>query len=312
MSNIILDHNSSISGRYRILVHNSKTGKLRADTGWFNNLITNQGLNRLATPEFAGYYCRVGSSSVAPAYTDVGLVAPFGGYVSGTLDAQGIVSVSPTVSYGWGRASYKFSAGSLSGTIREIGVGWGGSNTELFSRSLLKVNGTPSELVVTSTDLVTVYYELRNYFNPSIQTMGQTVINGVTYGVTARAVSISNTGYWCPNPSSGFSSGLSIYYVTEARYNAWDKVQTSYPDVEGFSSTTVSNYVPNSKERIGSGVVANGSSTVLVKGIRAYYGSSTAVPLGNWYIDFNPSISKLSNQKLTLVCKLTWGRYESP
>lgn len=312
MSNIILDHNSRISGRYRILVHNSKTGKLRADTGWFNNLITNQGLNKLVTPPHAGYYCSVGSSTVAPAYTDVGLVAPFGSYATGVLDTQGIVSVSPTLSYGWGRTYYRFTAGSLSGTIREIGIGWNANNTSLFSRSLLKVSGVPSELVVTPTDLVTVYYELRNYFNPSVQTMAQTTINGVTYDVNIRAISTGTNSYWCPSLQSGYSASLYTYYVTQAQYDSWNKLQTGYPSNNSFSQYSVTTYVPNSKEVIGTGVILNGTSAILVRGICVNYAYGTSMPMGNWYIDFNPSINKLANQKLTLVSKLSWGRYENP
>lgn len=309
MSNV-LENKINVAGRYRILVSDASSGVVLKDTGWFDNLITNQGMNWFGMYSNAMFeYCRLGSGNSEPAYTDVGLASPFVGYAttygySPFLNFKGIVTEG-SLRYGRTVQRYDFAAGAVVGTVREVSVGRSGSNnTSAFSRSLIKSNGVPIELVVTATDLVTVYYEVRNYH--SIAPISSSVIiNGVTYGVTIQGVNVNSTYYWAADYTSSGSSPH-VSYTTLSDYNYWSKDNTTYPSSSGFSSITSSTYVPNSYERSATGIINNGTSAIDVKAMSI---SQSGNSLGYYLIVFNPHIPKAANQKLSLTAKLSWGRY---
>ena len=67
---------TSLQGEYRLVI-NRQDGS-QQDTGWFPNLILNQGLDRLGLGTNPYYsiirYAHVGSGTTAPAATQTGLV----------------------------------------------------------------------------------------------------------------------------------------------------------------------------------------------------------------------------------------------
>ncbi|TXH55301.1 MAG: hypothetical protein E6Q97_09085 [Desulfurellales bacterium] len=163
-----------MAGRYKIEVR--RRGELVHDTGWFDNLITNAGLEAIGEDKRLSRYCMVGTDNTAPANTNTTLGAQIA-YQDGTsATSQGVETSSPR--YGWFRNTYTFPQGAVVGNVAEVGVGW--STTAVFSRSLV----SPA-ISLLSIDQLTVVYELRMYL-PTTNTTGSVTIGGDTYNYTIR------------------------------------------------------------------------------------------------------------------------------
>lgn len=302
---------SNVGGRYRVEVHDSITGVCKEDTGWFSNLITNQGLDRIGTLTSGTahvYYCRVGSGSAPPVATDVGLQSP----ITGSKGIDGATSTFTQLPNNIRKFStvyrYKFAAGALVGTIREITTGWGdNNNVSAFSRSLLKdASGNPIEVAVTSSDVVTVYYELSLYVTTQ-DTVSTVTIGGIDYTLTVRPVNVNNYGesYWYP-ATSAYSTVRYLYYVTADNIDTmtWDSV-SSINYSTGSASSTISSYVNGSYSRTLTLNITNG----LKVNVRALLLRGSYTLNGAWAFIFSSDIPKAANQKLDISVKFKWGRY---
>jgi hypothetical protein len=182
-----------VAGKYRAEIRKARTGKLRYDTGWFDNIITDRGLVEWWNlPHFGSFdngniaaWCAVGTGNTTPQTTDVQLAAyrasayGTGGTGGGTgypsPNAQGYVAqvsvpgqpdyVPP---YWYARYIYLFGTGAAAGNLTEVGVYPGGANAaaDLFSRALiLDDNGNPTAITVLSDEILTVTWELRWYLD---------------------------------------------------------------------------------------------------------------------------------------------------
>lgn len=171
----------SLEGRYRLYVH--REGELIADSGWIDNLITNQGLNAIGQSVELGRYCAVGTGNNVPANTDATLQTQIaikdGAAYPSYVRSNGVVT-SPT-RYGWERVTYTFPQGDVVGNVAEVGIGWTSGTCQLFSRTLV----SPA-LSILAIDQLTVVYELRMYI-PTGDVTGSLSIGGATYNYTMRA-----------------------------------------------------------------------------------------------------------------------------
>lgn len=303
--------NSAVGGRYRVEVRDASSGELKTDTGWFDNLITNQGLDTLGTISEGARniaYCRVGSGTAIPVVTNVGLQTPIVGYATYAWVSDTFTQLPNNVRKFAVLYRYNFSAGSLVGTIREITVGSSNSgNVSAFSRSLLKdVNGNPIEVTATSNDLVTVYYELSTYVTTE-DTVTNVTIGGNPYTLTIRPIRVTASSFisWGSSASS-YSVSRELYYVTSANIGTmtWDST-ASVNFTIGSSSCATSNYVNGSYERAITLNIPNGS----IVDMRALFIYTGYCLCGQWGLIFNTDVVKEANQKLDFVVKIRWGRY---
>ena len=152
-----------LMGRYKLRVHDGR-GNNRLETDWFDNLITDNGLNLIGeTKDFLANFS-VGSGSTAPANTDAALVSevvttgstqPGEGSYEGTV-SRSIDAVQRKCSI---IREYEFGEGVAAGNLSEIGIGW--YNTNLFSRALILDGAqSPTTITVLSNEFLTVTYEL--------------------------------------------------------------------------------------------------------------------------------------------------------
>ena len=303
---------SNVGGRYRVEVHDSITGLCKEDTGWFSNLITNQGLDKigiLSTGTEHVSYCMVGSGSASPVATDVGLQSPITGSKSIDDATKTFTQLPNNIRKFSTVYRYSFAAGALVGTIREITVGWTyANNVSAFSRSLLKdASGNPIEVAVTSSDLVTIYYELSVYVTTQ-DTVSTVTIGGIDYTLTVRPVSVNNYGeyYWYPAAVVGYGAGRGLDYVTAANIAnmTWDSVSSINYSSTG-ASTTVSPYVNGAYSRTLTLNITNGFEV----NVRALFLAGTYSLTGAWAFIFSSDIPKAANQKLDISVKFKWGRY---
>jgi len=149
-----------LKGRYKLRVHDGR-GNNRLETDWFDNLITDNGLNLIGeTKDFLANFS-VGSGSTAPANSDTALVSEVA--TTGSTASATVGSVSRSIDAVQRECSiireYEFGEGVAAGNLSEIGIGW--YNTNLFSRALILDGAlSPTTITVLSNEFLTVTYEL--------------------------------------------------------------------------------------------------------------------------------------------------------
>lgn len=299
------------SGRYRLQVFHGDTDILLKDTGWFDNLITDNGLNLLGadyTPR-----CYVGSDSATPTTSDTSIA---GVLASATgLNGAGGVQVSSAPYYGYMQRSFVFSIGAIQGTIRQVAIG--SSDTNLFSKALLTaVDGSPTTLTLSGVDRLTLTYELRQCINTG-DFSGSIDINGTTFDYAGRACEIDDASYW--RPSLGMAMGTStsgnarLYCSLRTGATALGTVLTNPNGTTVASSLSGKDaYVANSYTMP---MWSEWYDTLgLLTNINAFdlgtllFTTTTFSMGGRWQFLLDGSVEKTQYQKLRIEWAYTWGR----
>lgn len=215
-------------------------GSRKVCADWFDNLILDQGLNGLGTRSINASLsnCHVGTGSAAPLVTDTSLTT----FLAQTSTTQASSEGGQTAILPYYRfLSYtkRFGAGVAAGILAEVGMGWGSSSSNLFSKTLIKDGGgSPTTITVLADEYLDVTYELRIYPDLSDFT-GTVVIGGITYDYTARVALFSNAGYWATSKDGlGASTSFSRVYSgaisgvlslpSGSSYGASSSVETAY------------------------------------------------------------------------------------
>lgn len=296
-----------MSGRYKLAAVNAETGEVREETPWFDNLITDAGLEHIGA-NGVGTYCMVGSGSAAPAVTDTTLAARVAA-TSGVQTASDVVATAAPW-YVAQRRVYRFAVGVAAGNLTEVGIGW--STTAVFSRTLIKDGGgNPTTLTVLPSEFLDVTYEFRLYC-PENDTPLSVTIGGTGYSGVIRAAYATNMGDWSPGHVLGNGMGSVTHDPVLLAYSgATLGAQTSAPtgasssSSTGTSNFTLAAYVPGSKKRtitctagLNELNLAGGINALLFQPLRA----------GTFQMSFSPPIPKTSSQTLSLTFELSWGR----
>lgn len=298
-----------------------KSRRVVAD--WFPNLITNQGLDRLGGNNASNVFiaCQVGSGNAAPNVNDTGLVARIAGTASSPSSGGTVIGAASTPPYyGWVRNVYRFAAGTATGNLSEVGVGWGTTGSTLYSRALvLDTSGNPTTVTILSDEVLDVTYEHRLY-PPTGDTTNVVNISGTNYTFTTRAALVTTAAWWSMSgssssaPSGGAVLGLSSSFGPSAvvAYNGSIGAITSSP---GGSSAIFGNspvlaaYSPGNYYR--DGTVSTGTSGAVLGGgisaILARFGNNDASG-GVFQYGVSPAIPKLNTQTLTLTFRQSWAR----
>lgn len=178
MSDAISLPTVGVAGLYKLQVR--RHGLLIYETPWFDNLITNAGLEALGEAKTPGRYAMVGTDNTAPLVGNTTLGAQLASFDSTTGGAPSGGVVTTGTRYGWQRQTYPFPQGAVVGNVAEVGVGW--STTAVFSRALV----SPA-ISVLAIDQLTVVYELRMYV-PTVDATGTKTIDSVSYNYTIRPI----------------------------------------------------------------------------------------------------------------------------
>jgi hypothetical protein len=314
-----------VEGRYRVSV--IRDGKVVEDTGWFKNLITNQGLDWFATaPPGSDYtpggqqiintHCGVGTGSTAPAVTDTYLTAPLAMFPADTgsylLAPTTTAYVSGTPSY-WSYVwTYNFAVGAVVGNIAEVGVGntvHTDASPQLFSHALIIVGGSPGTISVLATDALVVNYELRLIIDTTASTAYSMTVSGVTYTGNFARIAITtipfayNTLTWDVNGINYAFSVIGYQDATLAALTATDMGSTNSGIFTGNATSSV--------YAAGSYTLTLSRTAALADINFANYLSGLMIQthMGNWQFTISPVIPKTSTYTLTLGWTLTWARY---
>lgn len=320
MSQIDVNCRVACRGFYKLLVTDTISGKVKHDTGWFENLITNQGLDWIGanSPQANNAvinictHCAVGTGNTTPAYTDTHLtsfLAQFPTFNTDNVTGFSSYSYVPGPPAYWsGIFVYSFATGAVVGNIAEVGVGnviSTDTSTQLFSHALIvDGSGNPTTISVLATDALTVNYELRMYLDLTDNTYSLS-ISGVTYSGTYRRSVVGTVPRYYYQVD--YYPGGSIGYT--AVYNG--TIGTVLQTPTGTSSnapgngTTTPAYIPGTYY-ISYSVTIPTTSGNLSGGITALTATTNH---GSWQFSVSPAIPKDSTKTLTLNFNVSWSRY---
>lgn len=314
-----VDIKNKMQGYFRLCVkHEDGT---EDDTGWFPNLITNQGMDWIGSPppnynvsygqQYIGTHCGVGTGTTAPAFTDTQLTSFLAMYPA--TSSSNVVGFSSTAyvtgppAYWSGIRTYNFAIGAVVGNIAEVGIGNTASTDtqpQLFTHALILVGGSPGTITVTSSDALVVYHEMRLYLDLTTNAYSFS-ISGVSYtGNYLRSI-VTTIPNFALNVYYDINYGVKGYF---AGYNGVVGTVTGSPtgskyQVQG--QTTKGTYTAGTYT-LGMTCTINLSQINLSGGISAY---TIETNHGTYQFSVSPAIPKTSLYTLTMNWNVSWARY---
>lgn len=295
---------TTLRGRYKMeAVDMFGNRRLLAD--WFDNLITNTGLDALVNSNPFSFCC-VGSGNTAPANTNTALVSLIASTSNVTVNTNSNSGSSPY--FGTMTKVYRFAIGTATGNLSEVGVG--NTATTLSSRALILDGvGNPTTITVLSTEALDVTYQVL-FYAPLTDVTGTIVINSISYAYVMRAA-LASSGSW--SGMAAFNSdrmGLS----TVGLYNGSIGTITGQPTGSNTSvntgNMTYPAYVSGNffQDTIVSwglteGNLAGGASAALLT-----YGRNVG-SMGLFQMSFTPALPKDASHTMTLTFRQSWNRH---
>lgn len=301
-TNIEIPFTTKVKGRYKMeAIRPDGSKRLLAD--WFDNLITNQGLDNLGNGSVIND-CLVGSGNTAPSNTDTTLVTFVAATSTITTSSSSVQPSSPY--FGTTTKTFRFAAGVATGNLSEVGVGPNSSNTALFSRALiLDGGGSPTTITVLSSEALDVTYQLQQYV-PTADVTGSVTINAVSYAYTARAAD-ATTAAW------EFDFGDAAGFAACTSYNGTIGAVTGEPSgtsAGGLGVNSQGSYTNGTKHLDSTFVfgLIDGNLSGGISAVLLVAGRSRS-SMGRYQIGFSPSLPKDSSHTMTLVFRHTWDRH---
>lgn len=310
---------AKVAGRYK-LVKSTESGVITYDGDWFDNVITNTGMNAYARgtgPRRS--YCQVGTGNTPEQMTDTNLVTYLG--TSNLYSSVSTTFTSTPPYYTSNIRSYMFQLGVAAGNLQEVGITLDNivGNQPLFSRSLIKdANGNPQPITVLPNEILTVYYELRSYHMQGPDTTGSFSMDGNTYDYIVRGRSVQNPGSnsMVDNTYSGYSAGLASTWAYESNAGATiNDYPTGTPIRMSYNAgITVPPYVPNSyyiTNQFGLDFNQANFPTGINSIVNGYSANDISETGSNerWQIQLVQPIMKNSNMRFGLLFSFSWDRY---
>ena len=310
-----------LGGRFRIVTSkDAECKQVVEDTGFFDNLITNTGMNRVgevttnaldSTSAFNSLCGRfvVGSGSAEPQFTDTALQNPV------AFASSNVVLDNESSNYvrGWYELTvrHQFGQGQAAGNLSEIGIQHTSASGPLWSRALiLDGQGNPTTITVLSDDFLTCYYTLRimipkedAVFNIDVDYDEDGIVPTVVTGRPLRANDGSVSGGWGLQTAgaSGNNAILRFYTGGLAVPTANNPLGSSIGNNTNTFSTVP--YITDSFERyITRTNVLNEHNS---QELRTAHLNAL---MGCWQIEFNPPLQKDNTQTMQVTFGYSWAR----
>ena len=297
--------NAGVSGHFTMMTTNTKTGEQKVVAS-FPNLILDAGLERMGTSSYLDVW-RVGSGTSLPTVLQTQLDAKIASTNTKQAQLQGAQATPPY--YGWKRITFRFAAGTATGNLSEVGVGWGNITTDnfLFSRALiLDVGGLPTTINVLADEVLDVIYELRLYPPLTDTTIVGLNLGLSTHTVTIRAGRVTDGAYWGAGLGRQVNFNVTGYSYGTYAYNGGIGAITANPSgTPSGSDVVIAPYVANSREQKGV-LTYSLNQANLAGGILAI---ESPTEIGTYQFGFSPAIAKDATRVLKLDLKVSWSRY---
>lgn len=317
-----------VAGQYTIRKYKADTDELIQEVGPFDNLITDQGLNRVGTDAF-GQYVFVGAGTATPSVSDTGLnsyknytvsSAPDGGWNSAILQGG-----SPDY---WvqGAGTWRFAPGAATGTLTEVGIGWFAgpliaANHRVSSRALIvDSGGSPISITVLADEYLDVTYSLRYYPYVGSDVVQTVVISGVNYIFTTRALGVGSSSYCSVNATGvmNWTGSARVYTGTAAgtppALAAITATSMSNQGGNAAIPTTKDTYVDSSLQisAVFSAGLTEGNLTYGIRGMITRP-TNSANPAGSFINSafqstISPAIPKDNTKILQFGASMSWSR----
>lgn len=302
----VVDVTMKMSAKFKLVKRKqiSETECIETEISEFTNLITDNGLDIVATTSSCYYYCQVGTGTATPAFSDVTLgnkVAHIG-YTNFTNPTPTAAPYTRVMTF-----KYTFNPGVLTVPITEIGIS-PAITGNLFSRTLIKdTNGNPTSISLLSDEYLDVYYSI-SVTPPAGDTALVFTINGTQYNATLRGLGYLNTGTWMWQGvlSVNYSNSLGYYGTL---YTGSLPVSASAAVAGGGTSLSLSSrsmvtYVNGQRkiQRAFTWTPAQGAFSIkslVVDGV----GTGPAFGL-----EFATAVPKSASQTFTLTFQISWDR----
>lgn len=303
---VVLHAKVGVAGRYRLRV--GKRGQEpRIDTGWFDNIITDAGLNFMGDNDNFLNACQVGSGTGTPAAGDTSL----GSFVAGTDTQQDFSKTAEATSPFFSKITktYRFAEGAAAGNLSEVGIGDSTTAGTLFSRALITDSGgTATTITVLSDEFLDVTYQLQLVPPTADATFNVTDAgpDGTVHAVTLRAADADSAAQrW----DFGGDDGNKVQASTNNFVGYDGAISTVDAKPSGNSSVasslTTAAYSNNSLERLATASFGlnNGNFASDLKSIWFVFTSA-----GTWQAEFDPVIPKDNTKTLSITVKVSWTR----
>lgn len=309
-----------LSGQFRMVVsEDAEMERVKHDTGFFDNLITDVGMNRVGTVLSSGgaidvfnTLCGrfvVGSGSATPAFTDTALAAPVAFASSNPV----LESESSNYERGWYEITvrHQFGQGQATGNLSEIGIQGTSTSGPLWSRALiLDGAGNPTTITVLPDDFLTCYYTLRimipqedAVFNIDVDYDEDGIVPTV---VTARPLNANSSSAYVGWGLMPMYTGLieqPLAYTGGLSAPTASVPLGSSIGGDISESSSYAPYVQDSFERfytITLSLNQLNSSTIRTVIARRM--------LGCWQVEFDPPLQKNNTQIMQLTFGYSWAR----
>jgi|SRR5690554_1883977 len=310
-----------LGGRFRAVVSkDAECKRVVEDTGFFDNLITNTGMNRIGEvssssnssatvfTQLCGRFV-VGSGSATPQFTDTALQNPVAfASADPVLDSQ-----SSNYERGWYEITvrHQFGQGQAAGNLSEIGIQHTSASGPLWSRALILDGvGNPTTITVLPDDFLTCYYTLRimipkedAVFNIDVDYDEDGIVPTVVTGRPLRANDTSVIDGWGLNPMyTGSLNVILAYSGGLSAPTASDPLGSGVGGNIGVGASYAP-YVPDSFERFHTLHLTLGqlnSPTIRTVKVRRM--------LGCWQVEFDPPLQKDNTQTMEMTFGYSWAR----
>lgn len=295
--------NFSLGGRFMFEAV-KPNGERRLLCDWFDNMIVDQGLNRIGQGGAPFNSCMVGTSATVAGAAQTALLAR----VATTTDLQSYLDgVNIPGGYAYRRSTFRFAAGAAAGNLSEVGVGY--NTTDVFSRALIADgNGSPTTITVLSDEFLDVTYEFRIYW-PVADVTGTVSISGSSYSTTLRPAMISN---WSSVFTFLMANGSNVNPASLGGLRAYgagalgdNTVNPGGTDLGAATSVVIGAYSNNSYARTYTVTWGLSPVTASISNFTCY------TVMGLFKGSFSPAIPKTASNVFSLDFRVTWSRTES-
>lgn len=322
MSDINIRVKKSIAGRFRLCVLDGASGDVKEDTGWFDNLITDQCLDWMGSvpPNYSiaygeqaiGTHCGVGTGTTTPAFTDTQLTSFLAMHPPSTgSSVVGFSSSSYNAgppAYWSGIRTYNFAIGAVVGNIAEVGIGntiQTDTQPQLATHALIMVSGSPGTISVTASDALVVYHDMRLYLDLTDNAYSFN-ISGVPYSGIYRMAWVTTVPHYYDNVYWDISYGV---IRTFNGYNGTIGPVTGGPTGSAGGAqlhpVTIGTYT-NGTHTLSFQATVPLDQDNLSGGISAFVLGSN---FGLYQFSCSPAIPKTNLYTLTMNWNISWARY---